>query len=333
MQQIINYSDNKIRKIIERIYSFDNQEELQIFFPQNINYFEQDIRYLKKINKTNPELINSLSKYKGTEYKLINNVLIRKQFPLIYLSPSHNPDDTRYLFPDDVYKVKQKKEKGILDCINNIDKIILNNKTLDDTILFRGLIIPKRRKIDKNENLFAQLSTNFIYNNINYKKNNVIKFDNFLSTTFNLNIALDFTYIPIDSAGKLIKKAQNNNETILLIIRIKKEHEIPSVFCSNIFFNNINNKSFIREWKYKIYDEFEVLLSRNTEFKITNIKVIHNKVKKGLSISNVYDKLKTDNYIKLVFLESLPFQRPEPFEPKKKYKYVCVTTDNVNYRK
>ena len=32
MQQIINYSDNKIRKIIERIYSFDNQEELQIFF-------------------------------------------------------------------------------------------------------------------------------------------------------------------------------------------------------------------------------------------------------------------------------------------------------------
>jgi hypothetical protein len=329
MQPIINYSDNKITKIIERVYSFNNQESLPLFFPKDINYFEQDIRYLKKIKKSDPKLINALSQYKISEFKLINNVLIRKQFPLIYLSPSHNPDDTRYLFPDDVYKVKNRKEKSILECINNIDRVILNNKTLDDTILFRGLIIPKRKKIDKNENLFAQLSQ-FTYNNINYKKNNVIKFDNFLSTTFNLNIALNFANNPTDSSGKFIK-TENNGEAILLIIKIKKEDEIPSIFSSSILFNNINNESFIREWKYASDEEFEILLSRNTEFKITNIKVIHNKVKKGLSISNVYDKLKKDNYIKLVFLESLPFQRPEPFEPKKKYKYVCVNTDATEY--
>ena len=38
----------------------------------------------------------------------------------------------------------------ILDCINNIDNVILNNKTLDDTLLFRGIYEPNSKKSDNN---------------------------------------------------------------------------------------------------------------------------------------------------------------------------------------
>ena len=150
MQESLHYSDNKIIKIIERIYLFNNKEDLLSFFPKNIDCFKQDIQYLRKIKRQNPKCIVSLVKYKDGISKIINNILVRKQFPLVYIAPLNFINDTRYLFPNDVYKFKAKQEKMILDCINNIDNVILNNKTLDDTLLFRGIYEPNSKKSDNN---------------------------------------------------------------------------------------------------------------------------------------------------------------------------------------
>ena len=147
-----------------------------------------------------------------------------------------------------------------------------------------------------------------------YKKNDIIKFDNFVSTTFDPTISLIF-------AGKFEKEKGNST---LLIIRVKKDHNIPAVFISNIFDNNPNNEQFKFNWKHTTSEEYEILLSRNVEFIIKNIKIIQDKDKKTSSLSDLYNKHKYSKYIKLVFLESLPFKIPEPFEPEHKYKYVCV---------
>lgn len=316
-QDILKYDNNELFLFITKIINNDYKiSELKKCFPNDILFFQLQIDYLKSIHSNN--LNKSLQFYKNLDFYLINLVITFKKFPLVYLVDKFSVNkDLRYLFPDDMHIIKENYQNKIINSIHNLDFIILNNKPLPNCILFRGF---KNFISDNINNNFTKL-THFKYEPIIFKKNKIITFDSFQSYSFNPLVSKNF--LDLYSTSK-------NFENIFFIVRIKSSHNIPAIFLSNIYFNkNIKFNNF-----HKLNnEEFEIVISRNVQFKILSIKKINiNKLHStGITkINNIYnDKINNIIPIKIILLESLPFIKPEPFNILSNTKYVCSNVTNT----
>jgi len=328
-QPILSYSYNKIIEIIKKIILIDNYKiDMLLFYPKKKEWFDKNILYVAEIIKKNPDITKSINYYKGSGYYLLNSILINEKLPFILSHLSRNLREnktkintkTLYIFPDDVEKIKLYEKNKIISHINNID-ILFKKNYLDDCILFRGINENNyvKKNIDKlrNMEIFINLSTSYIKNKVFKNNENEILFKNYSSFSLNPFISLKF-----------INKYNNKNISYFLIIKVKKEHNIPGFFLSDIYDNKSNNFSSYNS----IYDEeFEILISRNLKIKILKIKEIkikNNKILQNLSIKNAYESKNSeskiiDKKIKIIYAETLPFEYPK--EPNfDGYKYLCV---------
>jgi len=330
VKNIVNY----IKKIIKNIHSnFNNDIEYKDCYPNKFDWYIYNIKILKKIIKEK-DLYKSLCNYKLNGYYLINKILIEESFPFIYFFSNYN-DDTKnifnktlintkpiYLFPDNTKKISDFKKNIILKNINNIDKIF--NKYYDelklaDCILFRGMNINNKSDRKTFNSIFNNMafSSKYIKNNkIKLNINNDFTFKNYISTSFNIKTAFNF-----------INFYEN---PIFMIIRIKKEHNVPGIYLSDWLFEdkNIGKISTIQKNIIKSVDyESEILLNRNLTIKVIKIDNLKLKdVKKYFSISDLYkkdDKTVKNRYLKIIYAESLPYVLPETFIPKNNFKYMC----------
>lgn len=313
-----------VEKIIFNIrnkYKFD----YSISYPSKITFYKYFVKILNKIIKNDNDKLKSLSIYKGSSGE-INNVLINKSFPFIYY------DYEKYNTIKNIKKMLENKQKNTLKNINNIDYIFTKYYKylkLPDCVLFRTM--GKYTYYDENKDfnsLLGKMTTQNKfknkYKNIKknlYKKNGEFTFNNYVSTTFNLNLFnIHETYFNHDKTF--------NPEHIYLILNIKKEHNIPGIYIPQTLFENVNFKLGLDSLvKYNDY-ESEILLNRNLKIKILKIKTIKIKNKfKNHSIKNFY-KSKLNNKvpittIKIIYAESCPYIFPEKFVPINNYKYYC----------
>ena len=329
-QPILSYNIDKIIDIIKKIIMIDDYKiNIFIFYPKKKEWFDKNILFISKILKNNQELIKSLVYYKNYGYILLNSILINEKLPFILksLKVSKNLKNNKtkintrslYIFPDDIEKIKLYEKNKILSQINNIDSIFQQRNYLDDCILFRGMNENEKihDNLDKKTNMkiFSNLANSIIKNKIFKNNEDEILFKNYSSFSIN-------PFIPLYFMNKY-----NNSTSYFLILKIKKEHNIPGFFLSNIFFNNNIN---FASYNLIDYDEFEILISRNLKIKILKIKniKINKDKKKFLSIKNIYnlDYLKTikttHKNIKIIYAESLPFEFPN-IPDFNGYKYLC----------
>ena len=176
---------------------------------------------------------------------------------------------------------------------------------------------------DNNNNfleIFQKMTQNYEYKIKNKQIVNKIDeeytFNNFMSSTFNIKTALNFL----------------GNPGIFFIINIKKEHNVPGLFLSNLFFLDIIPDTNIEKKIIDITDtESEILIHRNLTIKILKIKNI--KEPSFYSIKNLYKTDNTDKTdkahktnkkkIKIIYAESCPYILPEKFIPDNNFKYLC----------
>lgn len=325
--------------ITKLIYSVYNKKKIDytILFPKEKEWFIHYKKILKNMIKDSKN-IKSLTYYKSYGYTNINKLLISKSLPYIFLFNKYDNSikniynktlintDPIYIFPDDLKKISEHKKNNLLKHISNIDYLFTkyyNDLVLSDCILFRGMsneeLLPNKpiSKLNFNELFYKMRIQKSISNTnkLNLNENNDFLFDNYISTTFNIKTALNFA------------------SNILLVLNIKKEHNIPGIYLSNLFFSNINSQKNLNNF-FKTHDyEFEILLHRNFTIKIKKIKTI--KIDKGYyfysSINDIYKKEKkekTNNNIetiKIVFAESCPFEIPQEFQIQNDYKYICTS--------
>jgi hypothetical protein len=320
-----------IEKSLYTIY--DKKEiDFSIFFPKKKEWFEYYNKILKKMLKDNKN-IKSLVYYKGSGYAPINKLLINKSLPYVFLFDKYNSSikdiynkttintDPIYIFPDDLKKISDHKKNNLLKHISNIDYLFTkyyNNMILSDCIVFRGMSnieLPKNKlNINFNKIFTKMKSQQSVINehNLILDKNSEFIFDNYVSTTFNINTALNFA------------------DSVLFVINIKKEHNIPGIFISQLFFSNIEDKKNLNNF-FKVNDyEFEILIHRNFKIKIKEIKILE--LEKDYyfssSINNLYAKRHKSKdlkkSLKLIFAESCPFEIPGEFVVQNDFKYMCT---------
>ena len=328
-----------ITKLIQSIYN-KKKIDYTILFPKEKEWFIYYKKILKSMLKDSKN-IKSLVYYKGIGYININKLLISKSLPYIFLFSKYDNSiknmynktsintDPIYIFPDDLKKISEYKKNNLLKHISNIDYLFTkyyNELILSDCIVFRGMsnedLLSNKSKSKVNFNdLFYKMKKQSSLSNKNkldLNENNEFVFDNYISTTFNIKTALNFA------------------SNILLVLNIKKEHNIPGIYLSNLFFGNINSEKNLNNF-FKTQDyEFEVLLHRNFKIKIKKVKTI--KIDADYyfssSINGLYKKEKkekTDNNIetiKIVFAESCPFEIPQEFQIQNDYKYICTSLQN-----
>jgi hypothetical protein len=328
-----------ITKLINTVYS-KKKIDYSIFFPKEKEWFIHYKKILKNMLKDSKN-IKSLVYYKGSGYININKLLISKSLPYVYLFSKYDNSikniynktlintDPIYIFPDDLKKISDHKKNNLLKHISNIDYLFTkyyNELILSDCILFRGMsneeLLSNKQKSKVNFNdLFYKMRTQKSVSNTNkleLDENNEFLFDNYISTTFNIKTGLNFA------------------SNILLVLNIKKEHNIPGIYLSNLFFSNINSQKNLNNF-FKTHDyEFEILLHRNFKIKIKKVKTI--KIDRGYyfssSINELYKKDKKDKKenntetIKIVFAESCPFEIPPEFQIENDYKYICKSLQN-----
>ena len=306
--------------------------DYSIFFPKDKAWFTHYKQIFTEMLNDNKNF-KSLISYKGKGYININKLLISKSLPFILLFNKYDKSNNLYnktiinsnpiyIFPDDLEKISEYKKNNLIKHISNIDYLFTkyyNNLILSDCILFRGMSDTELPKLNSNsktsfQNTFYNMTTKQSQSNkykFNLDENNEFVFDNYTSTTFNIKTALNFA------------------SNVLLVLNIKKEHNIPGIYLSDLFFDNINNKTNLNNF-FKIHDtEFEILLHRNLKIKIKKVKnvKIDKKYIFNESINSLYNKDKdTKNKIytiKLVFAESCPFEMPQKFTLENDYKYIC----------
>ena len=318
-QNILKINIDEIINIIKNIINTKDTKNIKIFFPKDKKYFYNYVLNIKELYKNNDNLLESLVFYKGYGYNIINKILINNAFPFILsyyntnLNSHKTPLNTRslYIFPDDIEHIKEYYQNKILNHIKNLDNIFTKDFCkLSDCILFRGFSIHNNEKMKINnvddKKLFYYLEKHKTPN-ISFNNKDDFLFKNYSSFSFNPFIPLNFI--------------NNRHTSYYFILNIKKEHNIPGIFLSDIFFSKYNN---INGYNKIIGDEIEIMISRNLHIKIlkiTKLKIKHNQYK---SIENIYTNIKPiDKYIKIIYAESLPFEIPD--KPNiKGYMKVCL---------
>jgi hypothetical protein len=331
MKYIIKLIENIVKSIISKD-STKFKYNYEIFFPLKKEWFEINIKYLNNIKNDRPDILKSLIYYKGNGYYMLNKILINGKLPFILIYDSYDAQNLKanktkfntpviYIFPDDIEKIKLYERNKIINHIKNIDYVFTKKEfKLSDCILFRGIHSSSYSKNTSNndyaifEKLISSSTTNIQFNS------EEILFKNYSSFSLNPLVSINFS-------GTYNK----NSVSYILILNIKKEHNVPGIFLSNIFFN-INTP-----YKYNNIkgDEMEILISRNLKIKILKIKIIENKINKDTSFSykSLKEIYKEDNkkenlvnkkkIIKIIFAESLPFEYPGELNLDG-YKYLCV---------
>jgi hypothetical protein len=328
-QNILKNSMNKIISLIKDIILQKSSKDLKDFFPKNKNFFYNYILKLNELYKNNNKILESLIFYKSNGYIIINKILIYGKFPYILSYPhieynlnlkSHKTQlntQSLYIFPDDVDRIKRYHQNKILNHIKNLDNIL--NKDfckLSDCILFRGI------SSELNLNSLTNIDDTKLYNLLHdYQKKSKITFNNkddylfknYSSFSFNPNMALKF----LQKTSKF--------KSYFLILNIKKEHNIPGFFLSDLFFfANKNNDINITKYNSINYDEIEILISRNLHIKILKITKLKFKDNIFSSIKNIYnDNLDKEYSIDIIYAESLPFEQPPELNIEG-YKYLCI---------
>jgi hypothetical protein len=358
---------NNIFEIIEKIVE-NNEYNINhsLFYPQKIDWYKFQFEIIKEIVKDKKLLKNlkSMIYYKINGYYQINRILINKSFPFIYqhthyeqslynknLMKTNSKTKPIFLFPNDISKISLHKQQKLLSHIHNIDTIFSIYKKyllLNDCILFRGMY-DFNNNLNNNDDflkIFHKMTKNYEYKVKNKIKLNKVEqeitFDNYVSTTFNIQVSTNFS--TINYSSNFSNSSNNNNSNnnsnmnnIFLILNIKKEHKVPGIYLSSIFFdninniNNINNNELHQDFFNKKDYESEVLIHRNFKIKIKKIKNIYQKKKFNFKIKELFDNKNKQNNIKnnkqkikIVYAESCPFTFPEKFVPKNNPKYFCL---------
>jgi len=332
-QNILKKNIKNIEKIIINLKNIKPIINHKIFFPKKKNWFEHYLKILKKIIKFKNETL-SLVYYKQNGYIEINKLLIHKSLPYVFMPNNYDSNiksifnkktiiDTKpiYIFPDDIKKISEYKKNTLLNHINNIDflyKTFYKNILLDDCILFRGM---HNNQTQKGINKFLYDFYDKNINKVNFKKGTNFVFDNYISTSLNIKAPLSGFFSGYKS------------ENIILVIKIKKEHNVPGLYLPDSFFNeSVIEKDKLKKNFYKRYEhEFEILLNRNFTIKINNIKKVNiNKYINISKINNIYSKKnnkkddkKHKKVLTIVFAESCPYTLPEQFVLNNDYKYIC----------
>ena len=201
-----------IEKSLHIIYN-KKKFDFSIFFPKKKEWFVYYKKIFKNILK-DKENIKSLVYYKSDGSIDINKLLINKSLPYVFLFNKYGNlakdiyqktfinTDPIYIFPDDLKKISDYNKNNLLNHIKNLDYLFVKNYNdiiLSDCIVFKGLndneLIMNKSKINFN-NIFNKMISQKSLVNIKklvFDKNNEFIFDNYVSTTFNMNSALNFT--------------------------------------------------------------------------------------------------------------------------------------------
>lgn len=299
-----------VKKKILNIWKYDLRSNI----PKK-NFFQFNIEKIKKLTKN--EFI-SLIDYKNNDHnQIINKLLNLKKFPLILnYKPSENKK--KYILPDDMYKLKSDYINGFIKKLNVYDNIFKKMNTLPNIVLYRGLKVPNKDKKTKKSdisksksNIKSKIKTN-IKSNINkyheldglkyenkydYKIGEIINNNGLLSTSLSLNVAYDFTGF-------------QKNKRIIVKINIHKKDKIPFIFLSNTLFDygKKKNKKILDEWNKSIYDEFEILLPRNIQYKVIKKSLVRIP-RKTYGFKNIYNKKYEE--LTLYEVETLPYVFPK----------------------
>ncbi len=232
----------------------------------------------------------------------------------------------KYFFPENSEKIKNKYTQNIINYINTFDIIYTKMNTLPNIVLYRGVKVRKdddiKKKINKdNFTKFGEIVDMKYKTSYDYKVGEIVKNDYFLSTSLNPQIAFSF-------AKGFAKYNKSVEEKIIIKMNIHEKDKIPFLFLTNILFEEHDKRSdflkSLKTWNETAYDEFEILLPRNIEFKVIKKEII--KIPKKITgFKNVYDKNK---YIKILMyeVETLPYVYPTKFDETyftEKSSFVC----------
>lgn len=292
---------------------------------KNISKFKN---FYKKLNKNQKD---TLSYYKGIGYIEINKFLYNN-YKLDELNLNDSFMKIQDLFPDETHNVVNIKSllvnnvpsavelfinKFIVEKINTLDNIFAKPNTykLDkDIILYRG-----------NMGLSSTIGNKT-------KVGNEILFKNYLSTSYDISVAMNFTGV--------------QNDVICCLYVLNGLENIPYVFVPW----NLHTSFKKMDVKGSFADESEYLLPRNMKFKVTKIeKRILNvssdwpqKMYKNISISSldkVFKKTQTltnqesieknlGKFMRDVKVYHLEYVGQDPVEPIAPYTY----TDKINLK-
>jgi len=292
---------------------------------------------IKKAKKAKIIQLNSLVFYKNNS-NIINRMLNKNKLPELM-----DFDESLYNIFVEKDKLNNsnvrrslkiiKKDYGRIypKIVNNIDKIFTKMNTLPDTTLYRGIhyndgsnkdnlinhIVNLENNIDVNLILSSYLSQIHYSNEdkINFVKNNTFTENNFMSTSMNMNIAYNFS-----------KSLYNEGTSIILKIDIKESDNIPFIFLSDLFsFIIKNNKNIqkLNNWNKRGYDEFEILLPRGIEFKVTKVEEV--KIVKYIEgFRKYYNKKNNYDVIKLVTVKPISYKPLKEFKLLDSFYYLKI---------
>ena len=277
---------------------------------------------IKKLKKRKIIELNSLVYYKNEP--IVNKILNKEKIPRLirfdeklYILFIKDSIKKNQILIDQIYHIKDIYPSIYSNIINNIDNIFNNMNTLPDITLYRGIKYSKKENKNKLINTISKKNNINIdllryLKNIHYVKSNKINFKikqtfttkDFMSTSMNMKVAYNFS-----------KDFMSTSNLIIFKINIKEKDKIPFIFLSDVFWNYIeNNKDLkkLNKWKNKTFDEFEILLPRNIEFKIEKIEEIKI-LDSVLGFQNYYKKT-SNRIVKLIHIKPVSYNKSEKFK-------------------
>jgi hypothetical protein len=328
-QEILKFEPTRIIHFVKEI--MDNKiVTTKKFYPKSKEWFKFNMMKIIELNKSF-NIFKTLEDYKLIGYIIINKILVNESFPLIYKYDKYNSNlqnktkintDVLYIFPDDVDKIKKFESQKILNQIRILDRIFLTpDFLLSRCVLFRGFSSSNRNVTKKTStNIFQNLQGSYEVNKNFFKENQSVLFKNYSSFSFDPKISLNFI---------------GSNGGYLLILNIKREHNIPGFFLSNIFFSDTITNKDINNYAKNRGEEMEVLICRNLRIVIKRIvKADSQSQTSGRSINNIYNDQKKNiskKKISIIYAETLPFVFPSEFLPQtnqrnkfSSFQYMCV---------
>ena len=240
------------------------------------DFFNENIKHIKKL--TNNELI-ILHGYKNNCFSFMNKMLLLHKFPKILNKNSLTSCFLPYK-KDKTWENMNKDEilLSIYYSINKFDKIFSKMNTLPNIKIYRGIKNPvfnyienkkelckeintlNKKKLTKNEilskiesnkwnafNKLTEFNSTSLLSYSNLKKDDILQYDSYQSTSINPNIAMNF-----------INYADKSRQKIFLEIDIKKTDKVPFIFLTDILFSLKSKKELkkMNDWNKTLRDEF-----------------------------------------------------------------------------
>lgn len=323
--KVIKIKDKKGNKVKEEIIKIDSNNYFRKLHMSKMskNFFNTNIKYIKKLKDNELYILNG---YKNEGYAIINKLLLLHKFPKILnknglekiFLPYHKDKEWEYMTKDEILL-------SIYYSINKFDEIFNKMNTLSNIKIYRGVTNPifnyitdvnkNVLKINNKKNITNQIESNYLnaFNKVtgfnstslisykNLKKNDILQYDSYQSTSINPNIALNF-----------MNYGDKNKEKVFLEIDIKKKDKVPFIFLTDKLFLIKSKKELklINDWNKITSDEFEILLPRNIQYKVVSKKIY--KIKERIrGFENYF--LNKPKYTKMLYIKMriLPYEKPK----------------------